>query len=358
MIVQITMLITSLMSFSRPDTIVVSGEVRSVETCMPIRAATVTERAKKLKTFSDRNGHFSMPLNSLGTELSIEAPGFVSKNYFVKAEDASAHKMYHITIELLPKERQTRGVPFHQSEQKSFVLAEQEYQKAKFSKRIFRIVDRLTDRPVNGRVCLFFTKSLTKQCANLKDAERTLAVSLTERDIIAIEADANHYQKYFGNLILDNLDGDSREYIIKMDSASGTIHLPGIARQIPLKDTLIGAANYPEPEPITLYFAQSTYDLSEQSRLLLDTVALALNSHPNYRLIMTGHTDNVGRAFQNQVLSEYRVRVAYTYLTRKGVAPSRMHLSGKGEAYPAIPNLDETSRGKNRRIELEIIVKN
>lgn len=348
MIGEIAMLVTSLMLVNQPDTIVVSGKVLNEETRMPIKAAKVSDGANKLKGFSDHNGYFKIPVHDLVGGLSIEARGYVSKRYSVKGEDALTPNVYQITVNMVPKARQTIGAPFHQSEQESFVLTERQSQGAAFSKRIFRIVDRHTDTPLAGRVCLFFTKRRTKQCASLNASENTFPVSFTDRDIIAIEAEVNHYQKYFGNLILDNLDANTHEYVIKMDSASGTIHLPGISRQ----------ANQPESTPITLYFGQSTYDLSEQSRLLLDTVAVLLNSHPNYLVIMTGHTDNIGRAFQNQILSEYRVRVAYTYLMRRGIAPARMLLSGKGEAYPATPNLDETSRSKNRRIELEIIAEN
>jgi len=358
MITQIFILATSLISINKPDTIVVSGIVLNVETRMPVKAATVREGANKPGTFSDSDGHFQMPVYGPESWLSIEAPGFVPRKYFIKAEDALTPNTYQIAINLVPKERQVLGVPFHQSEQESFVLTQQPSQIGSFSKRIFKIVDRHTDRPLTGQVCLFFTKSRKKQCAQLNDAENSFQVSFTARDIIAIEAYANHYQRYFGNLILDNLDGNNREYVIKMDSVSGTINLPGISRQAFLKNTLTSAVNHPEPAPITLYFAQSAYDLSEQSRLLLDTVAVILNSHPKYRLIMTGHTDNVGHALQNQILSEYRVRIACTYLTRRGIQPARMFLSGKGEAYPAAPNLDETSRSKNRRIELKIIADN
>lgn len=66
-----------------------------------------------------------------------------------------------------------------------------------------------------------------------------------------------------------------------------------------------------------------------------------------------GHTDDVGTAADNQVLSEDRARVVMNYLIDKGIDRNRLSSEGMGEAIPLVPNNSDENRALNRRTEIQ-----
>ena len=91
--------------------------------------------------------------------------------------------------------------------------------------------------------------------------------------------------------------------------------------------------------------------LTAEAKTILNHVAEELNKYPSVRVIIVGHTDNVGSAAYNKALSLRRAKSVARYLVGKGVDPSRMRYAGKGEEEPIASNATEEGRAKNRRVE-------
>jgi len=72
-------------------------------------------------------------------------------------------------------------------------------------------------------------------------------------------------------------------------------------------------------------------------------------------LIVVGHTDNVGTHAYNQKLSERRAEAVKAYLVSLGVAKNSIYTEGKGESAPVADNKTAAGRGKNRRVEVEVV---
>ena len=70
-----------------------------------------------------------------------------------------------------------------------------------------------------------------------------------------------------------------------------------------------------------------------------------------------GHTDSVGSDEYNQQLSLRRATSVKDYLVSKGVDPSIIDVSGKGESQPVADNGSAEGRAQNRRVEVRIGVK-
>lgn len=87
---------------------------------------------------------------------------------------------------------------------------------------------------------------------------------------------------------------------------------------------------------------------------VLNQIANIMNKYPNYNLVIEGHTDNVGNAANNQILSENRAKACFDYLVRKGTSSDRMSYSGYGEAQPIANNNSLTGRELNRRVEFNL----
>ncbi len=106
-----------------------------------------------------------------------------------------------------------------------------------------------------------------------------------------------------------------------------------------------------------LEFETSRATLKSSSLDILNKIADVMNRYPNYSLSIGGHTDSVGSAQKNQLLSENRAKACYEYLTTKGVAPSRMSYVGYGETQPIADNRYKDGRKKNRRVEFNVFLK-
>lgn len=107
----------------------------------------------------------------------------------------------------------------------------------------------------------------------------------------------------------------------------------------------------------TVYFVQSSYELTNETKAALDSVAQFLLSQPDKVAHVTGYTDNVGEQEKNLTLSEYRARIVENYLKQRGIKPDQMNVTWKGSNSPAASNDSEQTKIKNRRVEIHILSK-
>jgi outer membrane protein OmpA-like peptidoglycan-associated protein len=83
----------------------------------------------------------------------------------------------------------------------------------------------------------------------------------------------------------------------------------------------------------------------------LDTMAGVLRLAPDARVDVVGHTDNVGRARANLLLSQERARAVAEALTLRGVSPAQLSVVGRGETMSMASNATAAGREANRRVE-------
>ncbi len=104
-----------------------------------------------------------------------------------------------------------------------------------------------------------------------------------------------------------------------------------------------------------VYFDQSSYVLRPESFPQLDKLVRTLATKPKLVIEIAGHTDNVGDRRLNQALSENRAKIISNYLSRKGIAETRLRYTGYGDSKPAAPNDSEENKRKNRRVEFVVL---
>jgi outer membrane protein OmpA-like peptidoglycan-associated protein len=87
----------------------------------------------------------------------------------------------------------------------------------------------------------------------------------------------------------------------------------------------------------------------------LDELTNLLKKKPTFKLLIDGHTDNVGAKAYNQKLSQGRADAVKKYLTEKGIDAGRITAKGYGMTKPITTNNTPEGRQKNRRVEFTIM---
>ncbi|MCS7029243.1 MAG: OmpA family protein [Bacteroidia bacterium] len=104
-----------------------------------------------------------------------------------------------------------------------------------------------------------------------------------------------------------------------------------------------------------IYFKLNSSDLETESYPALDQLVSMLQTNPQIRIQISGHTDNTGDTDKNLILSQNRANSVAKYLISKGVDDKRIFTKGYGSQKPIADNSTEEGRYKNRRVEFEII---
>ncbi len=81
-------------------------------------------------------------------------------------------------------------------------------------------------------------------------------------------------------------------------------------------------------------------------------LASVLKKYPDLKIVIEGHTDNVGKPAYNEKLSQRRAEAVMSYLVKEsGIASDRLSARGYGQTRPVASNATKAGRQKNRRVE-------
>ena len=101
-------------------------------------------------------------------------------------------------------------------------------------------------------------------------------------------------------------------------------------------------------------FLTNSMELKPSSKNELNRLAEFLIKNRSLHIIIYGHTDNKGDAYDNKVLSQERANAVVFYLEGVGIDSFRLKAVGKGENEPKYSNRTPEGRAKNRRVEVSI----
>ncbi len=104
-----------------------------------------------------------------------------------------------------------------------------------------------------------------------------------------------------------------------------------------------------EIPPVEFEFNSAT--LRKSSHKILDMIAELLLRHRTMKLVVVGHTDDVGSEEYNKSLSLNRAQAVKDYIVSKGVYPTSIRIYGYGESRPVTREQTEKARALNRRVE-------
>lgn len=161
-----------------------------------------------------------------------------------------------------------------------------------------------------------------------------------------------------GEIVWDGRSGSgelvesAEDYTVSLtavDNCGNTASTPGF--KVPVDILVVVTERGLKIKISSIEFSFGSGKLTSRGRDVLDRVAVILRKYPAYFIMIEGHTDDVGEEQYNLRLSEQRAKSVYDYLVEKGTDAERLNFRGMGETMPYLPNKDEETRRKNRRVE-------
>ena len=102
-----------------------------------------------------------------------------------------------------------------------------------------------------------------------------------------------------------------------------------------------------------ILFDTGKSEVKPESTPTLKQIAAALKEHPELKVEIQGHTDNVGKPDGNLKLSQARAEAVKASLTKEyGVSEGQLMAKGYGDTKPSGDNKTAEGRANNRRVEL------
>lgn len=98
-------------------------------------------------------------------------------------------------------------------------------------------------------------------------------------------------------------------------------------------------------------FPEFSHEVDARYSDWLDHYAKTLKRYPLAHVRVEAHTDSVGTASSNMVLSELRALEVKNQLVQRGIPETRLVAVGLGERSPVASNQSAEGRSRNRRVE-------
>lgn len=142
------------------------------------------------------------------------------------------------------------------------------------------------------------------------------------------------------------------DHLDKCPTVAGTVNNFGCPEvSVQVKKRLAFAAT-------AIQFDLGKATIKKTSHKLLNEVVKILNDYPDYLMTIEGHTDNTGNAAKNMQLSKDRAAAVKAYFVSKGIAADRLMDDGFGDTKPVASNKTAAGRAKNRRVAMDLKLKN
>lgn len=107
-----------------------------------------------------------------------------------------------------------------------------------------------------------------------------------------------------------------------------------------------------------VHFVADKSDILPSDYGRIDVIAEALRRlGPNVRFVIEGHTAELYRPTEQQLLSEQRALAMANELAKRGIEIGRIQTIGFGATVPKAPSDTEQNKAKNRRVEIKILRK-
>lgn len=116
-------------------------------------------------------------------------------------------------------------------------------------------------------------------------------------------------------------------------------------------------SDFQEDKTYQVFYNENTFKpiVDEEMDKYFKSLTKHLKEHPKNRLLLTGHTDNIGDKSKHFNFGKYRARKLRDVLLEYGIQKRRIKTDSKGSSKPLGSNSTSEGRNQNRRVEILII---
>ncbi|MDB5272888.1 MAG: putative outer membrane protein precursor, OmpA family [Chitinophagaceae bacterium] len=199
-----------------------------------------------------------------------------------------------------------------------------------------KVLDNKTGAALEARLVYHSLNNENKKGSIVSDAkDGSYRIVLPDADSYYISADRKGYFAQADSVAFSGEENQSlqKELILRLDPLI-------IGKSLPIRQ---------------LYFEKTKAHLLPTSLPALDNLYQLMQQHPQLKISIEGHTDNVGDASLNQQLSLQRAKAVEQFLQQKGIEANRMTTIGYGGLRPIADNSKEETRRLNRRVEFTVL---
>ncbi|MEZ0486463.1 OmpA family protein [Fibrella aquatica] len=187
-----------------------------------------------------------------------------------------------------------------------------------------------------------------------------------------VELGVNASQLGTAGILIGDANGDLMPYNAQGDSLYGGLAFAFAGAATPAVDTaakttttaalkteeaLANAQTFTSVfKPIDLYFktGKSSYIETAETKKFFAEATTYLKEHKDKKLLLTGHTDNLGADAINLQLSKARAGTVKSRLKRAGIDGDQITVEAKGESQPKESNETLDGRKANRRVTVVV----
>jgi outer membrane protein OmpA-like peptidoglycan-associated protein len=161
-------------------------------------------------------------------------------------------------------------------------------------------------------------------------------------------------------LLLIWIAGSSYVYVCRIRKdccADKTAIIDSVAIKKAIADSLQAAAALQEiPGMHTLYFDfnKSVCEISPENSSHFELIKKYLAVNSGKKILVTGHSDNIGPKAANEKVSARRADFVRQKLEEAGIAPDVITTAAESDLKPIADNSTHEGRAKNRRAEIII----
>jgi outer membrane protein OmpA-like peptidoglycan-associated protein len=201
----------------------IKGIFIDYKTYQPLNTArlqAINIKGRQSIVISGDSGTFSAALPCGTTSLYIEPAGYRPQMIPIRFSANQRNQPVTVQIPFIPVDRQNQDTPYLQTEQTSYVQSDSTMGQSASDRNAvqhntFLVTDAILGKPLSASVCFFYTKTGEKRCLGTNVLGK-LERDFDQKDIIALEVRATGYQPYDGNLIVEQLTGQSLQHEIRL----------------------------------------------------------------------------------------------------------------------------------------------
>ncbi len=210
-----------------------------------------------------------------------------------------------------------------------------------------KLLDAATEKPIQGTIKYFWDNDTQKGDSTQTNSNGEYSFKI-KPEAYTFQASAKGYEssKESIDLTQSNLKKDFNQYI----------YLSPIKKES-VRDNLPVKLEENKFRLDKVYFDLGKANVLEESHEQLNLLADTLKKNNKIKILIEGHTDNIGDSKENKRLSYERAYNVREYLINKGIEGKRIQIKGWGDEKPISENNSEEGRKSNRRVEFMIIEK-